>query len=352
MNLRNVVLVFLNFFLFYTTFAQNISATQDSTLDNLVHTKGYVTCKLGELGEVKKTGNAKQSIILIAGLGFGNEDYRSLINHYKKNYTIHEVTPAGFAGTPAPPMPDTSITYSQLTWTNGIVTGVLNLIEKEKLENPVIVAHFVTATQAALNLALNYPNKIGKLIIISGSPYRYYAGFKNGQYNDWINEQIYTPQQRAKLVEVYWAPKWFKTVTKKTWDDNMWTPEDYSKDSIIGNLLFKTSANVPVQVMIRYLIEWISYDISEKYQQLKVPTLILIPDFKELLTQPDSSDTASCKNVAAKQYLKYFHQVAWQKAQHAQNPLIEIQTIPDTRLFMWNDNPYVFYNSIRNFIGH
>ncbi|MEO6611703.1 MAG: alpha/beta hydrolase [Chitinophagaceae bacterium] len=350
MNFKNVVLVFLSFFLFHTTFAQNISAAQDSTLNNLIHPKGYIPSQSGELGAVKKTGNAKQSMIVIAGLGFGNEVFDSFINHYKKDYTIYAVTAAGFAGTPAPPMPDTTITYSQLTWTNGIVTGIINLIKKEKLNKPVIVAHFVTATQVALNIALNYPDKIGKLIIIGGSPYRYYPGFKDGQYNDWINEKIYTNQQRGKLVETYWAPKWFKTVTKKTWDENMWTPDDYSKDSIVGNQLFKTSAKVPVQVMIRYLIEWMSYNISEKYQQLKVPTLILIPDFKELLSQPDSSNIESCKNVAAKQYLKYFHQVAWQKAMEANNHFIEIQTIPDTRIFMWTDNPKAVYNSISTFL--
>jgi hypothetical protein len=28
--------------------------------------------------------------------------------------------------------------------------------------------------------------------------------------------------------------------------------------------------------MIRYLIEWMTYDVSEKYKELKVPALILI----------------------------------------------------------------------------
>jgi len=350
MTLKNVVFLFISTFLLQTTFAQNILEAQDSTLNNLIHPKGYITCKPGELGAVKKTGSAKQSMIIIAGLGFGADVFDNFINRYKKDYTIYAVTPAGFAGTPAPPMPDSTIIYSQLTWTNGIVTGIINLIEKEKLNKPVIVANFVTATQAALNLALSYPDKINKLIIISGSPYRYYPGFKDGQFNDWVNEKSYTPEQRGKLVEAYWAPKWFKTVTKKTWDENMWTPDDYSKDSVTGNQLFKTSANVPVQVMIRYLIEWMTYDVSEKYKQLKVPTLILIPDFKELLTQSDSSNKESCKNVSAKQYLKYFHQTAWQKAVDSNNPLIQIQTIPDTRIFMWYDNPKAVYNSISIFL--
>ncbi len=88
---------------------------------------------------------------------------------------------------------------------------------------PVIVAHFVGYGDPAPNSALNYPDKISKVIIIGGSPYRYYPGQKNGQYNDWANEIKYTPEQRYRIIELYWAPKWFKTVTKKPGDDNMWT---------------------------------------------------------------------------------------------------------------------------------
>ncbi len=221
----------------------------------------------------------------------------------------------------------------------------------KKLNKPIIVAHFVTATQVALNLAINYPDKIGKVVIISGCPYRYYPGMKEGKYNDWQNEKVYTAKQRANFVEVYWAPKWFKTITKKTWDDNMWTSDDYCKDSNIGNPLFKTSADVPVQVMIRYLIEWMTYDVSQKYKELKIPTLILTPDFRELLTPSDSANKETCKNVEAKQYLKYFHQMAWQKALDSNNPLIQIQTIPDTRIFMWYDNPKIVYQFINTFLN-
>ena len=350
MSLKNSLLFFCIFLLRQNLPAQNIISSQDSTLNNLIHPKGYITCNPGDLGTVKQIGTAKQTMILIAGLGFSGDEFDNLINHFKKEYTIYSVTPAGFGGTPAPPMPDTSVKYAEQTWTNGIVTGVINLIEKEKLKNPIVVSHFITGTQVALTLALNHPDKIGKIIIIGGSPYRYYAGLKDGLYNDWINEKIYTPQQRAKLVEIYWAPKWFKTITKKTWDDNMWTPDDYCKNSVIANKFFRESATVPVQVMIRYLIEWMTYDVSEKYKELKVPTLILIPDFKELLTVSDSANKESCKSVAAKQYLKYFHQVAWHKAEESHNHFIQIQTIPNTRIFMWYDNPKIIYSSIRHFI--
>jgi len=325
---------------------------QDSTLNNLILPEGYKTCQLGDLGNVKKTGTLKQSMILISGIGFGNEIYSDFINHYAKDFTIYAITPAGFGETPAPPTPDTSVSYGELTWTNGILNGVLNLIEKEKLDKPVIIAHFVTATQVALNLALNHPDKIGKVIIISGAPYRYYAEMKDGAWNDWENEKKVTPELRVKLSDTYWAPKWFKTVTKKTWDDNMWTPGDYCTDNIIGDKLFKTSADVPLQVMVRYLIEWGAYDVSENYKDISVPLLILIPDFAGIFIPiEDAASSKKCEVPAAKQYLKYFHQVNWDPAINSGNPLIQSKIISNTRLFMWYDNPNDTYQAINDFIN-
>jgi pimeloyl-ACP methyl ester carboxylesterase len=291
-------------------------------------------------------------MIIIAGLGFGNDVYKELINEFKSSYSVYAVTPAGFLGTPAPPMPDTSINYSELTWTNGIVEGIINLIEKENLKKPIIIAHFVTATQAAFNLALKYPDKIGKIVIIGGAPYRYYPGQKeDGSWSDWENEKKYSLEQRGKLVEVYWAPKWFRTVTKKTWDENMWMPEDYCKNLSTGQLLYKKSAEVPLQVMIRYLIEWMTFDISDQYSKISVPALVLLPDFDELLNVKNSINEEFCENPS-KLYLKYFHsEIAWKSAIESDNILLKFQKVPNTRLFMWYDNPEGTYNAIKRFLN-
>jgi pimeloyl-ACP methyl ester carboxylesterase len=338
MLMKKISVITFIFFLAQTLYAQ-IATLQDPSLNNLVLPMGYRTCGPGDLGATKKSGKGKQAMILIAGLGFGADAFDSFAEQYKDQYKVYAVTPAGFSGTAAPAMPDTSAGYAAMTWTNGIVTGILRLIEKEKLTRPIIIAHFVTATQAAFSLAMNHPDKIGKIIIISGAPYRYYPGQKkDGTYSDWEHEKKYDPAQRAKIVEAYWAPQWFKTVTKKTWDDNMWTAGDYCKDSSIGEKLFRQSAEVPVQVMIRYLTEWMAYDAEGKYKDIKVPVLILIPDFRGILTD-------------AKQYLNYFHKDIWATAKQAGNPMLRFETIPDTRIFMWYDNPGETYRAINSFLG-
>lgn len=338
-------------YLFLLSATLSFAQVQDTALNNLVHPSGYKTCPLGELGSVKKYGHAKPTMILVPGIGFGSAVFESFIAHYKSSYTIYAITPAGFGGTSAPPMPEAGVKYAERSWTNGIVTGILNLIEKENLSKPVIVGHFVTGTQVAFSLAINYPDKIGSAIIIGGAPYRYYASPKNGSYTevDWEKELVLTPEKRSAVTELYWAPKWFKTVTQKTWDDNMWTPEDYCRDSIAGKRLFQTSAAVPLPVMIRYLIEWGAYDANEKYKQIKVPMLILVPDFKGILMN-DAKDTSSCKSPTAKAYLNYYHKDIWIKAKQAGNPMLQFETIPDTRIFMWYDHPRATYKTIKKFL--
>jgi pimeloyl-ACP methyl ester carboxylesterase len=320
---------------------------QDSTLNNLVLPAGYRTCKPGELGEVRKSGSGKQSIILVAGLCFGGKSIEELAEHFESKFTVYTVTPAGFEGTPAPPMPDSGTPYHAMTWTNGIVTGILSLIQKEHLTKPTIVAHFVTGTQVGLLLALEHGDEIGKVIVIGGSPYRYYQSKdKDGGWTDWSHEYRLTPAQREKIIESYWGPRWFKTVTKKTWDDNMWTASDYCINEASGHRLFRASAETPLPVAIRYLMEWFAFDISERYRDIKNPLLALVPDFESMLPVGDSAATASCNKL----YLKYYHQASWRLAAESGNSLLTIREITNTRLFMWLDNPRGVYAEIDNFL--
>ncbi|MBN8694620.1 MAG: alpha/beta hydrolase [Bacteroidetes bacterium] len=340
-------------FLFIATnlFSQTNPSYQDPTLNNLVHPKGYKSCKIGELGSVKKYGKGKKPMIIVAGMGFSDNEYSGIISNYKKEFTVYFVTPAGFGKTKAPNMPDTSVKYASMAWTYGIVDGILKLISKEKLNKPVVIAHFINATHVALKLASDYPDKISKIVILSGSPYRYYAMPKNKSQTeyDWEKEYKMSAKQRSMITETFMAPKWFKTVTEKTWDSFMWTANDYCKDSLTGNQLFKSIANIPMQILIRYMIEWGAYDDANIYQNIKVPTLILIPDFKGIL-DADPKDTISCNRASAKQYLKYYFQFPWEKAKSSGNSLIQTNTVPDTRLFMWYDRPKEVYQIMSDFL--
>jgi len=315
---------------------------QDSSINNLIHPIGYKQCNLGDLGEVKKFGSNKESIILIPGWGFDASVYENFINEYRDSFSIYAITPAGFGGTLASPMPDTSSKFSELTWTNGIVSGIINLIEKEKLDKPVIIGHFLTGTAAALNLALNYPGKIGKVIVISGIPYRYYQPMSD---TVWGHEQKLTPDQIEKFTR-FAADNWYKTVTKKTWDKGNYRPEEYSLDTIRGKVLFDHSSKVPVNIMVRYLLEIIAYDISTEIERFKVPVLVLIPSFSEEFFQ---STFTSLNQTTNREWIKYHFQEIWNSSKN-RNPYFKFETIPGTRFFMWYDNPEATFSAINSFL--
>jgi hypothetical protein len=56
------------------------------------------------------------------------------------------------------------------------------------------------------------------------------------------------------------------------------------------------------------------------------------------------------RSTAAKSHLKSYHQVPCDKGKESGKPLIKIQIIPDTRIFIWYDNPGDTYQAINAFL--
>jgi hypothetical protein len=102
----------------------------ESTRNNLVHPPGYKTGQWGALGSVKKAGKGTQAVILLTGLGFNGSVFESFVKDHFDEYTMYVITAAGTSGTPAPPMPDTSVKYNALYWTKGMTQGVLGPYRK------------------------------------------------------------------------------------------------------------------------------------------------------------------------------------------------------------------------------
>jgi hypothetical protein len=126
----------------------------------------------------------------------------------------------------------------------------------------------------------------------------------------------------------------------------MWTASDYCINEASGNRLFKASAETPLPVAVRYLMEWFAFDVSDRYKEIKVPVLALVPDFEKMLPVGDSAATASCNKL----YLKYYHQISWRPATESGNKLLTVREIPETRLFMWLDNPRAVFGAIDSFL--
>ena len=292
---------------------------QDSTLNNLVDPAGYKTAALSTLGDAKRSGTGAQAIILIPGLGFGGDIFDELTDGWQDKYRMYAVTLSGFGGTPAPPCPGESTSFGEQTWTISALAAIEKLIADENIQNPILVGHWLTGTQLALQLAMKHPDNVKAVIILSGSTRMLLTDTASNKY-------IATPEPRIASVDKYSAPRWFKTVARETWDDNNFLPGDYAGNPVRGLRLWREAAAPEHHVWVRYLCEFNAQDVSVEMSKLTVPTFILKPGLEGNFHEPGQD------------YMTLFCHKGWEGIVE-NNPKITVKTIPNSRVCMWFDQP-------------
>jgi len=303
---------------------------QDSTLNNLVDPTGYKTGKLGELAEVRKVGNGRQAMILIPGLGFGANVFDEFMQMFSAEMTMYSVTLPGFGGTAAPPTPAESTSFGEQTWTNAAYQALNRLIDSEKMQRPIVVGHWLTGTQLALRMALEHPDKIRGVVLLSGSPC--FVPVDTSKYKP------HPPLDfRITGVDKYIAPQWFKSVTRATWDDNNFLPSDYAANPVRGLRLWRWAAEPPLHVWIRYLCEFYAQDITLDLARLSVPVLLLKPGLEGAYFDPGQD------------YLTAYCHTGWNAA-IATSSKLSVKTIPESRVCMWYDQLESVATEIRMFV--
>lgn len=300
-------------------------------INNLVHVPGYTTGKYGDIPSYKKHGKGKNKMILIPGLGFDAAIFEDFMKANEKEYTMYAVTIAGFGNTKAPDMPDTTISYGLQSWNRSMLEGLLKLIDQEKMDKPIIAAHFVTATQIALRMAIDYPEKLGGVIILGG-PAKFIA-IQQGKLASLPLKQMigYTDNVTSK--------RWFKTMTKEAFDQGNFIPAVYSLDSVHAKLLWNQVAAVPLPVMVRYSCEYFAADLLAEIKNLKCPLLVLRPTFNETFFQNPMN-----KNWIEPQLIESWNLAA------KENPALVIKDIPGAAAFVWKDNPDAVNKAIKAFV--
>jgi pimeloyl-ACP methyl ester carboxylesterase len=286
----------------------------------------------GDFGHVEKIGHGPVKMILIADVGFGWEIYKDFMVSNKKRYTMYAVTLPGSGNTPPLPMPAQNTGYEKRTGLETLQTALVNLIEKEKMDKPVVAGNLIIAAWLAMNTAVNYPGKISKVIIFGAMPYATWPSPKDRSGNTPVSMQ-----ERAQNVDYYIAPRVFKPMKRETWLKNLFQPYQYTNDSTLADKLYQTSASVMIPVMARYLSEFYTTDISESFGSVKVPVLVFIPGFSDryFSGHPNSTDK------------KYF----WNEWGNAgSNADFKIEKVPDARLFVWVDQLAAVNDRIKTFL--
>jgi len=267
----------------------------DPSRNNLVHGEGYAVSDSSGRGRVDCVGAGGQAVVLIPGLGFSGHVFDAITRTLDARFTFCTVTLAGFGGTPARPMPPPETSYADQTWIRSAVNELAAWIGQQSLGAPLIVGHMGVGTQVALRLAVDHPDAVRGVLLVSGEPARPIGG---------LGLADVTPGARRMAVDASLAPDWFRTVTKATWDSNMWPAAIYTVDSTHASSWWDEVAQVPMPVMIRYLCEFLAHDGRQDLAVLKAPLWILEPGFSEALR--DNTFTP---------YAVQFHQTVWDDVQ-------------------------------------
>lgn len=324
--MRRVVLaLFTGPLLASVSVAQARTKRQDSTLNNLAHEPAYETAPLGTIGRVEVRGSGSSDVLLIPGWGFGAEVFEQFMQANSAGYRMVAVSLPGFGGTSAPPMPPPGTSYGDATWMRAATEALVNVIRTHQLRKPVVIGHFLVGSQIAVHLAAKHPDLVGGLIIVGGEPMR---GVAPGR-------PPISRAARAAFVDTALAPKWFKTVTRETFDANNYKAFWYATDSTRAAFLWKQSAAVPLAVMIRYLCEYTAMDTMDDFARLAVNTRILIPGFPSEFRADSSRKSAMNLFVDAWDLLR------------GTNPFISIDIVPDARTFITDDQPDAIVRAIR-----
>lgn len=307
--------------------AQSFAGTRTDSLlpDNLSHLSGYQTAPWGSL-PYQKSGHGKQTLLLLPGWGFDGSVFRDFVENHLSDYTMYVLTLPGYGATHAYPMPAEGTSFGEGTWLKGIEQGILQLLEKEKLERPVLLAHFAVSAHIALHLAAEHPNKFQKVVVV-GAP----ATFRNPTPYDTLDYR-----GRVRSVDLYLAPRWFKTVSMETWRKGNFPPAVYSLDSLLGRQLFEQANEAPLPVQIRYLCEIWAADFS-CYDRVTIPVMTLIPSFSPLLLM----DTENL-------YMSWFT-AEWFKLA-SRNKFIRPVSVRDSACNVMQDKPEEFSRLVADFL--
>lgn len=333
MRFHNVVLVFLFILFPVVLVGQTRSLAQDSTLDNLRHPAGIKTTALETLGHVRKFGEGRKRMLLIPGLGFGDGIWTEFMERHRSEYTMYAITLPGFGDTPPLPMPAEGSRYADTPWTQSTTSAIEKLLDQEHIDRVTIVAHWALATQIALRLALDHPDRVEAVVLIGGVLKAY--------YDSTPAMMTWTSEQRRQFVEGM-SQRWFRTVTRRTWDDNNFMAYDYAINPRRGLFLWREAQAPSLTVWIRYLLEFYSIDIVPSLKNLRVPTLVVQPGF----------DDPAFYVEKGRNYMRNLCLDSWRGAT-ATSDRLEFVTIPQSRLFIMYDQPEELDRVLQRFLqGH
>lgn len=206
------------------------------------------------------------------------------------------------------------------------LSQLINQHFKRNFNDFVNSGHFLEGTLVALRMAIDHPDQIRAAIILGGA-----AKFASPQYAP------YTLEQRIRYLDTTMAPNWFKTVTLKTWNDNNFPASSYSRQPEVAQQLYEQVSHGPLQIFVRYLVEFWAADPTLEFDSITKPVLVLMPSFSE-----------QYKKELQAPWLDHYFVDSWEATQS--NPLMHTKVVQQAHIFVWLDRPQAVDEEIVGFL--
>ncbi|WP_417939324.1 alpha/beta fold hydrolase [Flavobacterium sp. RS13.1] len=205
--------------------------------------------------EVVKTGKGKQAIIFIPGFASSGEVWNETKATFEKDFICYTLTMAGFAG--VKPQPDPSFE----NWK----TAIADYIKNNKIEKPIVIGHSMGGG-LALALASDYPELIGKIVVVDALPCLAAlsdTSFKSKENNDCSA----TVNQMTSMNETQ-----FYDMQKQMMPRLL---QDSSKLETVVSWSVKSDRTTFGQMYC----DFFNTDLREKITDVKCPSLILLESY-------------------------------------------------------------------------
>lgn len=305
----------------------------DSSHNNFAFPVTYKTLKDERAPVITRHGQGQQTLILIPGMYSGATSFAGFVARNQQRYKLFVMTPPGLNGTPAREMPAAGASFGELSWTRQLERDVVNLIQREKLTKPVIVAEGHPGSVAAIELAISHQERIGGVVLVA-------TGLVQSFYSpkDPTRKTPIDFAERPAFVDEAWGAKWFRYVTDETWNSNDLPATLLSNEPSRSEQAWQQIEAAPLAVKIRYLCEFWASDVRHDFAMLNVPVLALIPGFDEKFLADPLNGFAKNSIVGS-----------WE-TQIPKHPLIELVKIPDARMLLFDDQPKLADEALIGFL--
>lgn len=233
--------------------------------------------------EVKKSGKGKQSLVFIPGFASSGDVWNETTAQFEKDFTCYTLTMAGFAGT----KPENNPSFKD--WEKGIA----NYIKDNKIEKPIIIGHSMGGG-FALALAADYPELIGKIVIVDTLPCLAaisnpdFISKENNDCSSTVNKFAAMPDDQFRQMQTQSIPRLLA-------------------DTSMQNTVIEWSMKSDRKTFAKMYCDFSNTDLREKIKNIQCPSLILLESYFVFMKPAIEAQYKNLKNANLQYSTKGLH---------------------------------------------